>query len=357
MIKAKRTVDYPYHIMQVELTNQCVMKCIMCPRSKYMTRTVGFMDMTLFRSIMDQYAADNPNCGDSIMWLHHLGESLLHPEFDQAMAYASGLGLNPSLSINPILLTADKAQRLFSAHPHTILIMLDGCDNESFAELRGYSGRDGYDKSLENSLRALEICARLSPSTDVQLNIIDIPSKKEMVDRAVEMLSQQGIKIERKPFGVWSGKNDDINNMTKDSDPALFCPNANPCIRPLTDFAILWDGRVVGCCHDYNGFVILGDAKQQKLIDIWNGNEMQEFRWDVTSGVGANRLCCKCPCVPHYPKEIVNEKWFIHLLEVNINLHEEIISLRKEISEKTSLRYFAGQVKAFFCKGMLRKIK
>lgn len=43
-----------------------------------------------------------------------------------------------------------------------------------------------------------------------------------------------------------------------------------PCPSLLNSISILWDGRVVPCCLDFDGKLILGDANKQTLTDIWH---------------------------------------------------------------------------------------
>ena len=99
--------NYPYVLHDIELTNHCPMSCVMCPR-RNMKRELGFMDINLFKSIIDQFKADNhiyfeTRCGFTC--LHHTGESLLHPNFDEAISYAQANGLDICLSFNPLVLT------------------------------------------------------------------------------------------------------------------------------------------------------------------------------------------------------------------------------------------------------------
>ncbi len=41
-----------------------------------------------------------------------------------------------------------------------------------------------------------------------------------------------------------------------------------PCISLLKAITILWDGRVVPCCMDYNGSLIIGDVNKQSLSEV-----------------------------------------------------------------------------------------
>jgi len=46
-----------------------------------------------------------------------------------------------------------------------------------------------------------------------------------------------------------------------------------PCWALLNTMSILWDGRVVPCCLDYDGKLILGDANNQSLTEIWHNSQ------------------------------------------------------------------------------------
>ena len=41
---------------------------------------------------------------------------------------------------------------------------------------------------------------------------------------------------------------------------------------------VFWDGRVAPCCVDYNGELVVGDARKESLRDIFNGPAMQTLR-------------------------------------------------------------------------------
>ena len=42
-----------------------------------------------------------------------------------------------------------------------------------------------------------------------------------------------------------------------------------PCMSLMRAITILWDGRVVPCCLDYDGKQILGDLNTQSLDEVW----------------------------------------------------------------------------------------
>jgi radical SAM protein with 4Fe4S-binding SPASM domain len=46
-----------------------------------------------------------------------------------------------------------------------------------------------------------------------------------------------------------------------------------PCWPLFHQMMILWDGRAVPCCEDYDGRQIMGDANTQTLKEIWDNSE------------------------------------------------------------------------------------
>ena len=41
---------------------------------------------------------------------------------------------------------------------------------------------------------------------------------------------------------------------------------------------VSWDGIVTGCCFDTNFKIVIGDAKQDSIKQIWEGSRYQNFR-------------------------------------------------------------------------------
>jgi radical SAM protein with 4Fe4S-binding SPASM domain len=51
-----------------------------------------------------------------------------------------------------------------------------------------------------------------------------------------------------------------------------------PCWALLNTMSIMWDGRVVPCCLDYDSKRIIGDANVQTLTEIWHGSQWMRKR-------------------------------------------------------------------------------
>jgi MoaA/NifB/PqqE/SkfB family radical SAM enzyme len=112
MFELKRTMEP--HIHQIEPTNHCPYSCIMCPRPKHMKRRKGYMELSVYRMIIDEISDYSPSVRDKEIELFHFGESLLHPGLVDMINYASGKQLKIVLSVNGPLLNIDLAKKYWT---------------------------------------------------------------------------------------------------------------------------------------------------------------------------------------------------------------------------------------------------
>lgn len=284
-------VNHPPMLHNIELTNACPMHCIACPRPTAMTRSVGFMEIDFFKKIIDELlAAWSPATPpkDYRIAMFDWGESLLHPKFDEAMRYIRENGLSCYISCNPLLLTEERAQRLFAAEPAEVWMMMDGIDDESFFRTRGV--KNAYADSLKNAIRAFEIKNAVSPRTDLQIIAIEFPAFTDITDRIEKYWREEhGIHIVRRLYAPYGDLNDGLPDKPKDD--VYFC---RICRYPWRDLAVLWDGTVTPCCIDYDSLYPLGNLKEKSLIEIWNGESMRALRAELRSGNVTNPLCRRC---------------------------------------------------------------
>jgi radical SAM protein with 4Fe4S-binding SPASM domain len=298
----KIKADYPFRIENLELTNKCPMKCIMCVRTYKMTRPQGFMDMEVFKKIIDEISSlDAPFIHEDGFWLHHFGESLLHPEFDKMLKYCYEKGVKAGLSVNPLVMGEKIARRLIDAKPNLLFFALDGHNDESFYKIRGVP--NAYGKSKENILKFLEIKKEVGGKIRTVITMIDFPENRDSIDKMYNYWKKmEGIDdVILKPFTEWNGDVEKINRLAseggKSSDVVPGEKNKKrriKCYYPWSAVSITWDGDVVPCCYDYDKKYVLGNVKESSLSEIWNGEKMQQLRKEFICGDVKNQLCEKC---------------------------------------------------------------
>jgi MoaA/NifB/PqqE/SkfB family radical SAM enzyme len=67
------------------------------------------------------------------------------------------------------------------------------------------------------------------------------------------------------------------------------------CPYPFFSLNILWNGRVILCCNDWEHALPVGNLASQSLVEVWNGEMMNHYRYLIYSGRSREiRLCAKC---------------------------------------------------------------
>jgi radical SAM protein with 4Fe4S-binding SPASM domain len=265
---------------QIELTNRCPYTCKMCPRTSSMTRALGDMPFGLFERIIDQIAPHQ-----SYVALHHFGESLLYRSLADAVSYARDRGVATGLSCNPPSLKPQIAARLLDAGISELVISFDSLEPDTYREIRGPAA------NLAKALKNLDALMRIKESgghaTKVTLQLIMMRENATEAEKFLEYCSSLGVDrgvVVR--LGRWDFTDDKLSEIGDFTTPL----NGDYCHKPATSVAVLWDGRVVPCCHDYNGAIVLGNLKHNTLKEIWESDSSRAFRqhWNATS------LCRTC---------------------------------------------------------------
>ena len=276
-------------VFQIELTNRCPMTCQMCPRTDSMTRPLGLMSEEVYLSVIEQIAATTGDVN-----LHHFGESLLHPNLGRYIALASARSIRTYLSVNPSLLNEARIRSLIDNGLHELVLSMDGVTTETITAVRGPAARD-IERAEQMIIRLLEYKA--SAGHKVPSVVLQFVAQRQNVHEASRWLEHwsqvPGIdNVRIKSFVTWNGDHPTIDELMLQKKEA---PSEVICDKPWTSVTILWDGRVVPCCFDYDGIYPLGDLNTHSLREIWNSPESQALRESHRSNqLDSIRLCRHC---------------------------------------------------------------
>jgi len=281
---SETTPGRPY-LFQVELTNFCNLKCPMCPHD-LMTRSVGFMDFALFEQIVDQIKGTNPD-----LRLHNMGESLFHKEIGRFIRHANARGLETILSSNATTLTDKKIQELIDAQLSWLYVSFDGASEGTYERFRKGAH---YAREKAKVERLLEMRRRQgSRFPQVMMSCISMPGTQSDVEEFRTYWQSRVEAVRIKPADGWDGSSERINSIVADRQYAV---GTSICGWPWQSVVVLWDGRVVPCCYDYDGKYVLGDLRKKPLAEIFNDEPMRELRRLLAEGrAGEVALCRTCP--------------------------------------------------------------
>jgi len=258
------------HLHQIEPTNHCPYSCLICPRSYKMNRILGFMNTCLFEKVIAEVGTYSPQTKTKEIELFHFGESLLHPEIAEMVGYVSGNGLKGVLSVNAPEMFPELMRRVLTNKPYKIIISLDGYDNESYKRIRGENA--DFVLAVRNIIELISIHKELKSETILTVRMIEFSLNDQHVEEFRKFWADKEIGVEIREFFPWSEKEMISLGKFKKFPPFM------PCPFPWQYLVVQWDGSVVACCRDYNSENILGNAKEQTLLEIWNGEKLKILR-------------------------------------------------------------------------------
>ena len=69
----------------------------------------------------------------------------------------------------------------------------------------------------------------------------------------------------------------------------------DPCLRPLSQLVIDWQGNVILCCNDYYSEYRIGNVEKESILDLWRKARFNYFREILESGNREKiKICAGC---------------------------------------------------------------
>lgn len=272
----------------IEITNVCNLSCEFCPKT---SRAPAFMAPSAFNSVLEGIRGWTEH-----IYLHVMGEPLLHPNLGELLDISALYGLKVNLTTNGALL--EKASGVILGKPalrqvnislhsyeantseSTLGDYLDVVIRFTQAALEGgrivvslrlWNTSEG-DKNRQNAY----IVGRIGEAFKTGLTIDDIPPE----GRGVKLAER--LYINTASVFQWPGlEKTDLGSRG-------FC-------RGLRDqVAILADGTVVPCCLDGEGMIKLGNVFEQDFGEIIGGARAAAIYRGFSERKVPERLCRNC---------------------------------------------------------------
>ncbi len=252
--------------INVEITNHCNQRCPLCPRLGF-TRPLGFMAPELFARIADE-CAGHP----TTLWLHFLGEPLLHVDLPHMIRHAKAAGVRTvGLSTNAVLLRDELLDALLTSGLDRLECSMDAINRADYRTMRG---RDHFARATRNVqawLTRKRAGGGGGPQTSIQfMRTPAVDAELAAIVEAWRPYLGAGdfvMTIEPASFGgaisVTSGAAERMRG---------------PCRWLFSSLVILQDGTVTMCGADWDGHAPLGSVREDSIAAIWSGGEMERRR-------------------------------------------------------------------------------
>jgi len=257
----------PLHV-DIELTNDCNLKCFMCERN-LMKRDTGYMEFSLYMEIID-YCMDH---GIDSVKLNLWGESVLHPELGEMISYANEKGIiNIQFNSNASLLTKDKSREIVEAGLHRLTLSVDSLSKSTYENIRVGSRIDQVIKNIDD---LIEIRQELNQNTPlITAQIIQMKNNRETVKSFIDRFSGLVDYVSVTNVTAASGDERILRQSLLKYDPK----EKFPCTEIWHRLSIAYNGDVTVCCQDYDLDLNIGNLKDFDIGSLWHSNALNELR-------------------------------------------------------------------------------
>ena len=299
--------------LYLEVTNRCNSRCQTCVRTFETLEPLRDLSLDEFRRLVDQA----PGLQRAV--LHGVGEPLLNRDLPAMIAHLKRRSDPPHVlfNSNAILLTPVWQVALLDAGLDEFRISTDAAHPELYARIRGVDGFARMADNVAAFARRIRQAGR-GPTlslwfTAMHENLADLPDLVRLAARLgvgevyvqrlvyygqglavgeqslfrAMLAAEERLLAEAEALAVDLGITFRASGATTPRD-SLLSPDGNrrpwsQCRRPSSLIYVTANGNVLPCCfspftaRDYPG-LLLGNAFETPLLDIWNGAAYRQFR-------------------------------------------------------------------------------
>ena len=301
-------------IYNIETTNACNMRCEMCPRTTMMTRPVETLDMETYKKIVAQikpfsdsqwqkwesfveknYGIPKNDMSENhfflytipkVIVLHGYGDPLLDKNLPERIRLLTEKNIPSYFSCNPANINIARTRETFENGLGYVKYSIEATGDVRHKEVRG-SASD-FTRSYNNILQVLDLKKKHNYKTTIIITMLNLNKswQEEEWQRLQEAFKGLDVYIYLKSQDqMWY---DAAQQQTKSLHWIEFCQ------FPWSSMTIKSNGDATECVEDFNNEIILGNAKQESLYDIWNGEKYHKFRGDhldLTPGIKCTGQC------------------------------------------------------------------
>ena len=222
------------------------------------------------------------------------GEPLVNRDLPEMVAYAKYCDVSDCLGIttNGSLLTPDTAEKLVAAGLSHFDISIYGLNSEKYKEFS--HSEIAYECIVEN----VKYLYSIKGNANVVVKISDaVCNTEEDVEGFYNTFSNISDKVcVEHAVSFWHDL--DLTGIAEDDGKDIYgneIRRKEVCPVPFFSLAVQANGIVTACCIDWKQQLIMGDAKEESLYDIWNGKKYNTlYKTLLKNGIKGNTVCRKC---------------------------------------------------------------
>ncbi len=272
----------------IEITNVCNLSCSFCVGN---VRVPRFMSIDEFSHVIQQAKLYTDH-----IYLHVLGEPLVHPQLEKFLAVAHHFGMNVNITTNGTLLGKTQKVLLDAPALRKVSVSLHSLEPGSAYSKEEYL-RDvvsfvtaAIGKGIFCELRLWNLGAN-----DIDNEAIFIPLCQLL---GLDKAAQEAVRIKICESGNTTLKPKlFLGTAARFTWPSMAEPRTEQpifCHGLRDQMAVLSDGTVIPCCLDSRGDIALGNIFQTPLAQILSGERALALYKGFSSRQPSEELCRRC---------------------------------------------------------------
>jgi radical SAM protein with 4Fe4S-binding SPASM domain len=291
----------------IDPCNICNFSCEFCPTGdkkliESVSRESAIMEFELFTKIIDDIS-NFPNRLKK-MFFHKDGEPLLNKNLPKMIMYAKDKNISDEywLTTNGSLLNETMSLELIDSGLDLIRISVEAVSNEGYKKISKVDFN--YDKLIKN----IEFLFKNRKECRIYVKILDYGLTVEEKNKFLNDFRNISTEVSIDLLSGWSFS--EVKDFTLDTKPKVNSDKENfiikeVCPYPFYNLVINSNGTVCNCCCDWSHSTIIGDVRKQSLVEIWNGQQMFEFRkMHLNKQRNINKACKSCYAIKTLPDNI-----------------------------------------------------
>jgi molybdenum cofactor biosynthesis enzyme MoaA len=243
------------------------------------------MDWNLYRSIVDQSVA----LGIRRFSAYLMNEPMLDRELPERVEYISARIKKPQyvkVTSHGGLLTERMARGLLDAGLHKLKISVQSLNPETYRNIMGLD----LSKTLRNIDRLLEFKQKGGYKYPrLEIVMVDSIQTHDEIPDIKRYWQNRDIKLYIEPVENRA----DQQSIRSAATGARRLMAFSWCRRLMEQVYILYDGRMLQCCADWEQRSVMGDLTKDSLADIWHGKRYADCRQRFMQG-NLNGMICAC---------------------------------------------------------------
>lgn len=274
--KLRNLPDFP-RFMDVELTNTCNFRCLMCPTGTYsMRRPSGFMTKDVFYKILDEIRPYK-----TPLRFIRFGEPTLHGQLVEFIRAANDVGCLTHINTNGSKMDRAAIEALIDAGLSSIKFSFQGVDQKSFAEMRN---TDFFSELVDvirmtHEVRGDKEFPYIQVSTSITYETREqVQAFRKLMEGIADQLSVGRTVMDHLDLKAVRLRPKEMEMLKRLMEEETVVKKHPECPEVYDKLSINFDGTVTACCGDSDNLMLVGDITKNTIKEVWNSDTLNVYR-------------------------------------------------------------------------------